>query len=99
MIKHEHMTIRQVIRLSRKYIERYWCLVCQKVVSIRIYQEFSDGWKEVKTVGEEPICWRCCRPALEHCYSDEGRKEVEISGLCEECFDELFLKDEDEADD
>ncbi len=43
------------------------------------------------------ICIRCHRPALEHCYSAAGRREVAISGMCEECFDEIFKEpDEDE---
>jgi hypothetical protein len=42
-----------------------------------------------KFEGENPICWVCDRPALEHCYSDAGRQEVFISGLCEECFDKI----------
>ncbi|BAL84731.1 hypothetical protein SELR_pSRC400800 (plasmid) [Selenomonas ruminantium subsp. lactilytica TAM6421] len=40
-------------------------------------------------VSREPPCIRCHRPAYEHCYSDAGRREVSISGLCEECFDEI----------
>ena len=43
----------------------------------------------------EPICIRCHRPAYEHCYSEMGKREVGISGLCEECFDELFKESED----
>ena len=40
-------------------------------------------------------CIYCHRNALEHCYSEAGSREVAISGICEECFDELFA-DEDE---
>lgn len=40
------------------------------------------------------LCIRCGRPAYEHCYSENGRREVGISGICEECFDELFAEDE-----
>jgi hypothetical protein len=36
------------------------------------------------------ICIQCQRPALDHCYSDAGRKEFMISAMCEECFDALF---------
>jgi hypothetical protein len=36
-----------------------------------------------------PVCIRCALPALPRCYSDEGRREVAISGLCEPCFDRI----------
>lgn len=35
------------------------------------------------------ICIQCKEPALPKCYSDAGRKEYTISGLCEKCFDEI----------
>ena len=40
------------------------------------------------------ICFQCGRVAKEHCYTEAGLKEVEISGLCEECFDKMFDEDE-----
>jgi len=43
-----------------------------------------------------PICLNCGRPALEHCYSNAGRREVFISGICEECFDKMFKEEEEE---
>lgn len=36
------------------------------------------------------LCVKCGRPALEHCQTEDGRREVAISGVCEECFDALF---------
>lgn len=42
-----------------------------------------ENTNEVKT------CWKCGRPAYEHCHSEAGKREVEISGLCEECFDKM----------
>jgi hypothetical protein len=36
------------------------------------------------------ICIECKEPALPKCYSDAGRKEYKISGMCEECYDKLF---------
>jgi hypothetical protein len=36
---------------------------------------------------EKGICIECKEPALEKCYSEAGRKEYSISGLCEQCFD------------
>ena len=50
----------------------------------------------VKNKGKDVICWRCNRPAYEHCYSAAGRREVGISGLCEECFDEVTAMEDDE---
>lgn len=49
---------------------------------------------KAENVSAEPFCIRCHRPAYEHCYSQAGRDEVGISGLCEECFDEI-CKEED----
>ena len=40
------------------------------------------------------ICYQCGRVAKEHCYTEAGLREVEISGLCEECFNEMFEEDE-----
>lgn len=33
------------------------------------------------------LCVQCGKPALENCYSEAGRREVSITGLCERCFD------------
>ena len=42
------------------------------------------------------ICVQCKEPALAKCYSDAGRREYAISGLCEQCFDSICGEDEDE---
>lgn len=42
------------------------------------------------------ICYHCGRVAKEHCYTEAGLREVEISGLCEECFDAIFAQEETE---
>ncbi len=34
-------------------------------------------------------CISCKQLALPNCYSDAGRKEYKISGLCEKCFDKM----------
>lgn len=34
------------------------------------------------------LCIQCKEEALPKCYSDAGRREYKISGLCEKCFDE-----------
>ena len=49
-----------------------------------------------ENISAEPLCIRCHRPVYEHCYSEEGRREVSISGLCEECFDEICKEAEEE---
>ena len=41
------------------------------------------------------ICYLCGRVAKEHCYTEAGLREVEISGICEDCFDKMF-EDEEE---
>ena len=35
------------------------------------------------------ICIQCREQAVPKCYSDAGRREYRISGLCEECFDSV----------
>jgi len=46
--------------------------------------------QELRQNLKEGLCIECKRPALEHCYSETGRKEVAISGLCEECWDKIM---------
>jgi hypothetical protein len=43
----------------------------------------------VESAAEAGLCIRCKEPAIPKCYSDAGRKEFSISGLCELCFDEI----------
>ena len=50
--------------------------------------------ERLRNMNNKILCIRCGRPAYEHCYSESGRREVGISGICEECFDELFAEDE-----
>jgi len=45
---------------------------------------------------EKGICISCGSLAAEKCHSEEGRREYLISGLCEECFDELFEEEEED---
>ena len=33
------------------------------------------------------VCIDCGEKAIPKCYSDAGRREFQISGLCEPCFD------------
>lgn len=39
---------------------------------------------------EKGICLQCKEPALAKCYSEAGRKDFFITGLCELCYDALF---------
>lgn len=35
------------------------------------------------------ICIDCKQPALPKCHTFEGRKEYQLSAMCEECFDKM----------
>ena len=58
-------------------------------------QEFKDSVSRQvfgKTKAEavqSGKCIDCGEEALPKCYSDAGRKEFQISGLCEVCFDRI----------
>jgi hypothetical protein len=39
---------------------------------------------------EKGICIDCNEPALPKCYSPAGKREYQISGMCEQCFDKMF---------
>lgn len=62
-------------------------------------EEFKDRMsKEIfgtsKSEGQRHgLCISCKQDALSKCYSDAGRREYQISGLCEECFDALFKEE------
>jgi len=47
---------------------------------------FGTTAKEARAKG---LCINCKEPALPKCYSEAGRREYKISGLCEKCFDEI----------
>jgi hypothetical protein len=49
-----------------------------------IYGQTKD---EVNATG---LCIQCKFSALERCYSEAGRREYQISGLCEKCFDSIM---------
>lgn len=36
------------------------------------------------------LCIDCKEEALPKCYSEAGKKEFKISGLCEQCFDKIM---------
>jgi len=43
---------------------------------------------------EEGICLVCGEPALAKCYSEAGKREVRITGICEVCFDSIVAVEE-----
>jgi hypothetical protein len=60
---------------------------------MKTLQDFKDqmakdlyGWTKAEATAQG-LCIQCHLPALENCYSEAGRKEYGISGLCERCFD------------
>ena len=68
-------------------------------------QNFKDALEqeavkagEMKMTRQEAVskglCAVCGEPAIPKCYSDAGKKEYEISGSCEKCFDEMFEEEE-----
>lgn len=65
-------------------------------------QDFKDALSKecygetTKDAQAKDICIQCKEPALPKCHSDAGRKEYQISGLCEVCFDEITKKPDEE---
>jgi hypothetical protein len=59
-------------------------------------QNFKDKLaKELfgQTVNESQstgLCIQCKEPAIPKCYSEAGKREYYISGLCEKCYDEMW---------
>ena len=47
---------------------------------------FGTTSNQAQSIG---LCIQCKEPALPKCYSDAGRREYRISGLCELCFDSI----------
>jgi hypothetical protein len=46
---------------------------------------------------DKGICLECKEPAIPKCYSDAGRREYHISGLCEPCFDKITREEDNGA--
>ena len=59
-------------------------------------QNFKDSLAQeifgvsLSAAKSEGICLSCKEPAIAKCYSDAGRREFQISGICEICFDNMF---------
>jgi hypothetical protein len=53
-------------------------------------QEKAYG-KHAQRNRDKGFCISCKELAIPNCYSVAGRKEFKISGLCEKCFDKLFI--------
>lgn len=72
-----------------------------KIITINNPQEVADKLaKDLfgQTKGEAiqtGLCIDCKEPALAKCYSEAGRKEYHISGMCEKCFDGMFGEGDD----
>lgn len=57
------------------------------------FEDYRAYMAKVREAKAEGRCVQCGEPALEKCYSAAGRREYEISGLCEVCFDTLTRED------
>jgi hypothetical protein len=54
-------------------------------------EAFGETIQEANDAGR---CISCKLQAIERCYSEAGRKEFYISGMCERCFDDAFEEEE-----
>jgi hypothetical protein len=57
---------------------------CMEVMSKDIFGT------SVSSSASKGLCVDCRQSALERCYSEAGKREYGISGLCEICFDKIF---------
>lgn len=66
-----------------------------------LMEGIADGTYKMTpaTAKAKGLCLVCGLPALERCYSDAGRREYQISTMCEKCFDECTMEPEDAYDD
>ncbi len=48
----------------------------------------------IQQANDKGSCISCKLPAIARCYSEAGRREFYISGMCEICFDNMFAEDE-----
>ncbi len=50
---------------------------------------FGTTKEEGSLKGVVLMCIKCKQPGIPNCYSEAGRRELQISGLCEKCFDKI----------
>jgi hypothetical protein len=55
--------------------------------------KFRQEAAAARALGRCVICGQEAAPKI---YSEAGRREYEISGSCERCFDEMFAEDEED---
>lgn len=62
------------------------------------YQEFVDLARSAQQI---QLCCLSCGATFtpENVHTAAGWRETQISGMCEDCFDELFAEPETEGDD
>lgn len=65
-------------------------------VSEEVKDAMLEEQERADSAQAKGLCPECGRVALEHCYTEAGKKEVAISGLCEECFDAMFEEEEED---
>lgn len=72
-------------------------MTLQKLKDTLAKELYGQTAKDAQKTG---LCINCKQPALPNCYSEAGRKEYRISGLCEKCFDKItdFPESEDYLD-
>ncbi len=67
-------------------------------------QDFKDALSRAATgmtKGEahaNGVCVECKQPWHPRTHTEAGRREYAISGMCEDCFDELFEEPEDNTE-
>ena len=69
-----------------------WYRGNEQLRALKMVVPISPGmqlWPTLEQAWANRLCVRCLCPAIPKCYSKAGHKEVDISGLCEPCFDQL----------
>ena len=60
---------------------------------MRVFKDKLDNLSGLKLENKNiGLCILCGEYAKEKCYSESGLRELEISGMCEVCFDDLFAE-------
>jgi hypothetical protein len=61
---------------------------------MNIHEFVAKCHSDAREARETGLCVDCGLPAIPRCYSEAGRREFRISGLCEKCFDSAFSEEE-----